>query len=188
MDNIYHPSSFDWALHFSKSGNLYLEDPCPMLQALFILLFDLFEVSYPDLWVFVVQWNWTSAPKAPPPRGYQGNGSQKFFKNQNYRINYTRENCWIWLLLSLNSVRLINSMLFAENNFTLWVAFGFLFPFVYIIFFIYFISLYKQKKKKGPGLLAYGLGTSLACDDTLRFSDANSTRKAPTSWIKLTSE
>ena len=38
--NIYHPSSFDSAFHFSKSENYYFEDPCRMLLALLILSFD----------------------------------------------------------------------------------------------------------------------------------------------------
>ena len=124
---------------------------------------------YPDLWVFVDPANWISAPNAPPPWGFQGNGSQKFLKMRIIRL--FRENCWIWLLLSLNCFRLINAILFAENNFTLWVAFGFLFPLVYIIFYLFYfiIKKTKSKQKKGLGLLACGLGTPLACDDTLGF-------------------
>ena len=86
-------------------------------------------------------------------------------------------------MLALNSVGLINAILFAENNFALWVAFGILFAFVYIILSTYFIT-----KKNVLGLLAYGLGKPLACDDTLGSSDTNSTGKAPVSWSRLTPE
>ena len=37
----------------------------------------------------------TNTPSTPPRTGFQRNGFQKFFKNENYLINYTRENHWV---------------------------------------------------------------------------------------------